>query len=107
MASPIVKTPALHQVYNAFDEQGILLGLPRISTESNKVYKRRLLDVLVNKADSTYQGLINGITRELGYHIDNVMTLTCEVDGSGVFVRADPAVTFDGNMCYVIGCGRV
>lgn len=56
-------------IFNAFDEHGVLLDLDRIPGENNKVYKRRLLDVGVNRANATYQGLLNGITRELGFSI--------------------------------------
>jgi hypothetical protein len=58
--------PQIYNVWNCFDEFGLLLGLPRIPGEKNRAYKARLLDVYVHPANSTYQGLINGISRELG-----------------------------------------
>jgi len=48
------------------DEHGLLLDTERILEESLHAYKLRLLDVNANRANSTYNGLINGITRELG-----------------------------------------
>lgn len=62
----VVNTPEVFNVWNCFDEFGLLLSLPRIRAERNREYKARLLDVYTNKANSTYQGLIYGIARELG-----------------------------------------
>jgi len=42
------------------------LGLDRIPKELNSDYKDRLFDVYENPADSTEQGMINGVVRELG-----------------------------------------
>jgi hypothetical protein len=54
-----------HQVWNFFDEFGLLLCTPRIPEEPNVVYKERLLDVFKNPANASRDGLINGIVREL------------------------------------------
>ena len=59
-------TPELYNIWNCFDEFGLLLSLPRIPGERNREYKARLLDVYTNPANSTYTGLRNGIARELG-----------------------------------------
>lgn len=68
----IVYTPEVYNIWNCFDEFGLLLGLPRIPGEKNKNYKTRLLDVYTNPANSTYQGLLNGISRELGLRPDEI-----------------------------------
>jgi hypothetical protein len=68
----IVQTPEVYNVWNCFDEFGLLLGLPRIPGEKNSDYKARLLDVYTNPANSTYQGLIYGIARELGISTSSV-----------------------------------
>jgi len=60
------KTPEIYNVWNAFDELGLLLSLQRNPGEKNVGYKARLEDVGVNPGNSTYTGLINGISRELG-----------------------------------------
>jgi len=62
----IVSIPEVYNIWNCFDEFGLLLGLSRIPEEKNYDYKLRLLDVYVNPANSTYVGLRNGISRELG-----------------------------------------
>lgn len=59
-------TPELYSLWNAFDEFGLLLGLPRLKGETNKAFKARLLDVYINPGNSTRDGLKNAIARELG-----------------------------------------
>lgn len=59
-------TPVRKQIVNAFDHFGMLLGLPRIPNERNAEYRKRLLTVFSQRAGAHSQGLINGITRELG-----------------------------------------
>lgn len=56
----------LHQLWNFFDEFGALLSCPRLYGEKNADYKNRILDVFRNTANSTKEGLANGISRELG-----------------------------------------
>jgi hypothetical protein len=63
-----------YNVWNCFDELGMLVTLDRIKGEKNKAYKKRILDTYINPGNSTHQGLINAISRELG------------IDASGVFV---------------------
>ena len=54
-----------HQVWNFFDELGALVSCPRLPQEPNIEYKERIMDVFKNKANSSINGLINGIGREL------------------------------------------
>lgn len=54
-----------HQVWNYFDELGALLSCPRLPKEPNIEYKKRILDVFKNYSNSSKNGLINGIAREL------------------------------------------
>ena len=54
-----------HQVWNFFDEFGLLLNCPRINEEPNIEYKQRILDVFKNPSNSSKIGFINGIAREL------------------------------------------
>lgn len=55
-----------HHVWNYFDEFGLLLCCQRLKGETNAHYKERLLDVFLNPANSSTDGLVNGIARELG-----------------------------------------
>ena len=54
-----------HQVWNFFDEIGVLVSCPRLPQEPNVQYKKRIMDVFENKANASRPGLINGIAREL------------------------------------------
>lgn len=86
-------TPEPYSVFNEFDSHGLLLGLPRLKEEKNADYKWRLLDVFVHRASSTYEGLINGITRELGLEIIEAVRI---VPDSSL---AMPAVVFQDTLC--------
>jgi len=88
-------TPQLHEVFNEFDRFGLLLGLKRLSGEYNALYKWRLLDVFVHRANSTYLGLIYGVTRELGLEV--VEALQIIPDSSLVF----PAIVFEDTKCIL------
>jgi hypothetical protein len=68
----IVAVQEKWNIWNCFDEIGLLLGLPRIPGEKNKTYKDRLTDVYAHPADATYQGLVNGVSRELGLSPDDI-----------------------------------
>lgn len=54
-----------HQVWNVFDEFGMLLNLYRIKDESNLSFKNRILDVFVNPPSDTRSGLMNHLARSL------------------------------------------
>lgn len=56
----------LHHVWNFFDEFGLLLDTPRLYGEKNVDYKKRILNVFRRPANSSEEGLYNGIARELG-----------------------------------------
>ena len=94
-------TPVVHQVVNELDNIGVFLNLSRLENESNASYKQRLFDVFVNRADSTYRGLINGITRELGLSLYKVMTIVPKLDDNGDIVGDNPAIIFEGTKCYI------
>ncbi len=94
-------TPELHQVFNELDRFGLLLGLQRLEEERNAEYKQRLLDVFVNRASSTYRGLINGITRELGLSIREIFTVSPVRDTDGVPIADAPAIVFQDTKCKI------
>lgn len=54
-----------HKVWNYLDELGELVSCPRLPEEPNLEYQKRIKDVFKNKANSSKDGLINGIGREL------------------------------------------
>jgi len=53
-------------VWSFLDELGLILDLKRLPGERNKEYRRRLYRVFTRPTDSTYQGMLNAITYELG-----------------------------------------
>jgi len=53
-------------IQTAFGESGLLLGIPRFPLESNRSYRARLLATGLHWGASTKQGLVNGISTELG-----------------------------------------
>lgn len=72
--------PQATAVFNELDYHGTLLGLQRLPTERNLEYKQRLLDVYVHRANSSYTGLVNGLTRELGLQFFNPIEITVRND---------------------------
>lgn len=62
----VISTPVAKNIPNEFDYMGMLVGLSRLPGERNATYRERLWDVYVNQASSAEEGLINGISRELG-----------------------------------------
>ncbi len=90
--------PEARSTFNEFDSFGALLGLDRLAAENNADYKKRLLDVYVHRANSTYSGLINGITRELGLELFVPVTFTLETSLPG---GAQPAIAFKDNRFIV------
>jgi len=87
----------IYHTYNEFDRHGLLLGLTRLYGEKNPEYKRRLLDVFVRRASSTYLGLIYGITRELGLELFNAI----EVEPTIGHSMPNPAIVFQDTKCYL------
>lgn len=85
-------------VYNEFDSHGTLLNLPRLPQERNADYKKRLVDVFAHRASSTYIGLLNGITRELGLEYYKPITITL---ASGLPTSTQPAIEFIENKVLV------
>lgn len=55
-----------YHVWNAFDEFGLLIGLPRLPLERNAEYKARLKDVFRHPPGAHHAGLQASAARELG-----------------------------------------
>jgi hypothetical protein len=89
------------QVWNEFDDHGSLLSLTRLKNEKNWEYKRRIKDAAVHLSNSTYRGLINGITRELGLSLFEAISVNPKRNGNGEFLTDDPYIKFDGTYLYL------
>lgn len=90
--------PVPISISNEFDYFGSLLGLKRLPEEKNTSYKERLFDVYVHKANSTYTGLVNGITRELDLEFFNPITVTLN---TGLDPSWSPKIEFSESIVYV------
>lgn len=93
--------PSSQSIFNEFDKMGLLIGLSRLEEETNAEYKKRLLDVFVHRADSTYLGLIFGITRELGLSLSSLGTLETLVDADKQPLLPNPMISFQETKCYI------
>ncbi|MFA5746179.1 MAG: hypothetical protein WC932_04980 [archaeon] len=76
----------LHNVWNWFDEYGLVLDTERLLGEPNEEYQARLLNVMKFRANSTTQGVIDGVTQSLdldnwGYFPSGLYPENLFVDG--------------------------
>jgi len=60
-------------IWNHFDELGLLVGISRTEGETNSQLKTRILNRYSYTQNSTYQGLTNAISADLGYDPYNVI----------------------------------
>ena len=89
-------------VWNQFDEHGLVVGLSRITGETNASYRRRLYDQFVHRSNSSYQGLVYAITRDLGLSLFQPLIINPKVSSStGRFFAPDPYIKFDGSYLYL------
>ena len=86
---------------NQFDEHGDIVSLKRLRNETNWEYRRRIQDAMVHIANSSYRGMVYGITRELGLSLYDSITINPKVDIDGRFLAPDPYVKFDGVYLYL------
>lgn len=98
----VTSKTTLRNVFNQFDEHGLIVGLNRLQGETNWEFKRRILDVFVHRANSSYRGLINGITRELGLELFFPIIINPKINlTDGSFFAPDPYIQFDGVWLYL------
>ena len=91
-----------NNVWNQFDEHGLVVSLSRNKGETNWSYRRRLYDALTNVANSTYRGLVNGITRELGLALFQPLVINPRRSPiTNKFYAPDPYIRFDGVSLYL------
>lgn len=88
-------------IVNQYDDYGLLCSLGRITGETNWQYKRRILDVFVHLANSSYNGLINGITRELNLEFFNAIEINPRRLPDSNFMASDPFVSINDSNIYL------
>jgi hypothetical protein len=91
----IAGIPQQSSIYNQYDDFGLIVGLNRLPKERNQAYKQRLLDTFANRANSTYIGMMNAITRELGLTYFKPFRLRPRVSGN-TFIGENPVYVFNG-----------
>lgn len=69
-------TPEKINIVSSADEIGALLDIPRINGESLQDYKKRILESSKKPSNSTYEGLINAINRDLGLDRELAISVT-------------------------------
>jgi len=93
----VIGVPTTKTVWNQFDEHGLLCGVSRLTGESNWSYRRRIVDAFVNMANSSYRGLVNGITRDLGLELFQPIIINPRLSNStSRFFAPDPCILFEG-----------
>lgn len=97
LPTQVEATPTVRNIVNNFDYQGDLVSLRRIHGELNIEYKKRLWDVSVHPAGPLYEGVINGIARDLGYLRANAMHIDLKLNSSGQPIAPNPRVDILAN----------
>jgi len=92
-------TPVAHQTKNDLDAHGTFLDLVRLPQEDGADYYKRLQSVIPLRGGSDQEGLIHGITRELG--LEELIGLKITPVTSGGVWRA-PAPRIDITSTHII-----
>jgi len=87
--------------HNQFDELGSLLSLKREPGEKNWEFKRRIRDAAVNQSNSSYIGLVNAITRDLGLTKYRAIEINPVRGRNENFLSPDPYILFSEPYLYL------
>jgi hypothetical protein len=81
-----------HNIFNALDDLGLEVMIERLPGEKNYYLKNRILDAETNLGNTTYRGLVRGLSRELSLQIaEDVLTITPTEDTTARTLRAHNA----------------
>jgi hypothetical protein len=83
--------PILQKTRNDLDAHGTFLGLERLPAEANDSYYRRLQSVLPLRGGANHEGLVHGVTRDLGL-FEYIGIRISPVSSSGVWSAPSPYV---------------
>jgi hypothetical protein len=88
-------TPVYQGLWNTFDEHGSLLDIKRLPHESNEDYKNRIRSVTVSPGGSSFLGVANSASRELGVlKIAGAIVLEMPKDKYSISLHNSVAVEF-------------
>lgn len=85
------------KIPNTFDFFGDIVKMSRLDGESNADYKQRIMDFFANPGSSTYFGIINNITRDLGLSKLKPVVIDVARDESGNIIAENPAIEIKSN----------
>lgn len=89
--------PTSKNIVNHFDLIADLISLKRLTGESIVDFKQRMMDVNVHPDSSTYDGVVNGITRALGYTRNKAITISLKLSSGGAPIARNPRVDILAN----------
>lgn len=92
----VIQVPVPRNQLNQFDELGSLVSLRRLPGEKNDEFRSRIRDAYIHIANSSYRGLVYGITRELGLSLFDAIDIRPKITPDGSFLAPDPYIVFDG-----------
>jgi hypothetical protein len=84
-------TPVRQRTRNDLDSHGTFLDLARLANESNTSYYKRLQSVIPLRGGADYNGLIHGVTRELGLE-EKIGVKISPVSSGGRWTATSPFV---------------
>jgi hypothetical protein len=85
-----------HVVWSPWDELGLRVGIQRQTGEDNYNLQQRVLDTYTHRGGPTRQGLINSISRDLGYPTYNVVDKRYFILDYYPLIDYEVKVTIDG-----------
>lgn len=90
-------TPIKKHIANELDYAADIVSIKRLSDESNADFKQRVFDVTVHPGGPTYTGIINGLSRDLGFIRKLAFTIDVLKDANGDTIASSPRVLILAN----------
>jgi hypothetical protein len=85
-------TPTSKNIVSHLDLISDMVSLNRLAGESAAEFKERVMDVAVHPGGGTYDGVVNGITRELGFSRQKGIKIELKLGSGGEPVARNPRV---------------
>ena len=85
-------TPTTKNIVSHLDLISDMVSLNRLTGESAADFKERVMDVAVHPGGGTYEGVINGLTRELGFIRQKGIKIELKLNSAGEPVARNPRI---------------